>query len=1374
MSEKNNDTILATAVDDASPNLIDFDALYDDLDPPPKQSSEEQMDEDALLAHEGDDEPNDEDMTDVDNLLGLDDPANIPDKLPSSDEQMPEIGSNDADADNDVINVNIDQGDKFEEVMEIDPVGTKKGDAVSVGTAEPGLTKDGGVSVGTPKSPTKTVSVGTGDSTDRAKSLKTPPRSKRVVADLSAAARSAPSKTSTPKPPKVAYTARTDRFKLQTNTRIVIGDSNCFDVDKCVDDVVYWKATNWKMFMDQLQRLQRHGPVKKVVISTLLNMIRDEVYDKEEDDFKPFVEYYVQKIAEVAVFKSKVMFTVLGPVLRLNKPHTARYKQDLKPIKDYVREQIQKFNLDNLVFDGKLEIKAEFLGKDGLHHTDAGRDIQYRHIDRVLKRELPTPEETDEVLQDAARQTRETTPMADADDDEDQDEVLGNRLVPINKNKKSLTDKPSAGTTPKGKRGRTPEGTPPPRRRSPSRTPTKERRSRSTRRTPPRRDRSTSRRRSRRSSSRSRTRSRERRSVYTPNKVHYYQDSREDRRRSRRGRSRSHSRDSRRTQRRRTPTPPRRTPPRQKPTRKTPPRKDAPITSRVSVGTRSTEEVSVGTLTRDRDLLAHYAVSAIDALTKVYDLSEPDSDYDLDVIERLYKKVSSEKVTRTFKRLRPRQPDQGETPAKKTREETVTQPKTPPRIVLEEDEFEGENLENKSVSFRLAYIESDTETDRDDFDDELGNVTDEGPDDYSFLPGISFTKSKKPTKMEAGTKDMRRIEFNTIGLKSLTTRERFNEARASAELDKDKSLQEHVRPRITVKQIRAKIVKTGRLATQTAEDFRSKFVAVQRAGMELNHEVKRQLAIIIRSAKHWRILIPDTEGCFLLPKIKGIGKRLVVSIGCFEGNTVIFEDADQIPESIRELLADVSIIKVQSGIMADIKHLEKAGIIVRGWADSGVIFAGFIQEKCTSPGAHNQLEYFGLKEWTLKDIKYREPHNLKGYRKSPITEEARMHSLQDSRLPVYVICKAVALRASVLVLDEEEDAFPWIELVLDLTRTVSWQNSFGRQQQYTIEENWLGPQREAQGGNQLGLNDRKLVVNIREGLTDQVRLINEIGTADEELATAYEYWTEQELPKSNDRHKVDELLAQRCARCRQPTHQNQDEKRKCQKTFGNAVKLCKYPICEFYTESNKPKHQMDFCPILQNVCEECGLRGHGAQAHAEFDMALLRKHFLDYAAFGYLTSIPYLSLVKNSVEKKLMSYHFYYGHYDSSLDGNPINALLIGAPDVEVRFTGTSERQISEIKNACHLRRERLEAIFEFNLEVNVEEFEARLHFNLAQLNWCKEQWRIRQQNPLHVRPDVPNLDREPKDTKTRPKKSTTIRRATEPSTSTSTANSRA
>ena len=46
--------------------------------------------------------------------------------------------------------------------METEPAGKKKGNVVSVGTTAPGLIKDGRVSVGTWKSPAKTVSVGTG------------------------------------------------------------------------------------------------------------------------------------------------------------------------------------------------------------------------------------------------------------------------------------------------------------------------------------------------------------------------------------------------------------------------------------------------------------------------------------------------------------------------------------------------------------------------------------------------------------------------------------------------------------------------------------------------------------------------------------------------------------------------------------------------------------------------------------------------------------------------------------------------------------------------------------------------------------------------------------------------------------------------------------------------------------------------------------------------------------------------------------------------------------------------------------------------------------------------------------------------------------
>jgi hypothetical protein len=86
----------------------------------------------------------------------------------------------------------------------------------------------------------------------------------------------------------------------------------------------------------------------------------------------------------------------------------------------------------------------------------------------------------------------------------------------------------------------------------------------------------------------------------------------------------------------------------------------------------------------------------------------------------------------------------------------------------------------------------------------------------------------------------------------------------------------------------------------------------------------------------------DTEGAGKLPNGPIHAQRenrLFVSMSCPKtARVVFFHCALDIPESIKMLLADYAIAKIQSGVMGDVELLHQAGLEIRGIVDSGTLF----------------------------------------------------------------------------------------------------------------------------------------------------------------------------------------------------------------------------------------------------------------------------------------------------------------------------------------------------------------------------------------------------------------------------------------------------
>jgi hypothetical protein len=69
---------------------------------------------------------------------------------------------------------------------------------------------------------------------------------------------------------------------------------------------------------------------------------------------------------------------------------------------------------------------------------------------------------------------------------------------------------------------------------------------------------------------------------------------------------------------------------------------------------------------------------------------------------------------------------------------------------------------------------------------------------------------------------------------------------------------------------------------------------------------------------------------------------VMVGLGNFEGQILIFTDVMTMPEQIRELLTDPSIVKVGSGICCELEEFLHVDIRLRVWVNLGAILRAFL------------------------------------------------------------------------------------------------------------------------------------------------------------------------------------------------------------------------------------------------------------------------------------------------------------------------------------------------------------------------------------------------------------------------------------------------
>ena len=360
----------------------------------------------------------------------------------------------------------------------------------------------------------------------------------------------------------------------------------------------------------------------------------------------------------------------------------------------------------------------------------------------------------------------------------------------------------------------------------------------------------------------------------------------------------------------------------------------------------------------------------------------------------------------------------------------------------------------------------------------------------------------------------------------------------------------------------------------------------------------------------------DTESQGNLKRNGRASDRLFCSMSCPQTAAVmIFHDCEDIPQEIRDILADYAIAKIQSGIGNDVKHFSKIGIPVRGVVDSGTLFL-LINPDSVGYGAEKQLLHLYPRK--KSHVPYPWQHMPAQLDNESLDFCSKKHVVQDVLTPYAVLFEAARIRAEELNYQPDDDLMPIIQEALELcySREPYEARNFG-QMSFSSRNHWYPPIT----STLTSLNDRIGVTLTRRARGNLVELHPARLTPTELKEAAHQIWQDRKIPGPNNKRirALNCFLKMRdlCQNCGVETHTTNH----CpvQKT------KCDYP---HYAKVNHPPHSTLMCPVLHSFCQLCKVRGHRSTDHNEHDVKRSpRQHrvtFMTHAHKGLYTSLPYL------------------------------------------------------------------------------------------------------------------------------------------------------
>ena len=423
------------------------------------------------------------------------------------------------------------------------------------------------------------------------------------------------------------------------------------------------------------------------------------------------------------------------------------------------------------------------------------------------------------------------------------------------------------------------------------------------------------------------------------------------------------------------------------------------------------------------------------------------------------------------------------------------------------------------------------------------------------------------------------------------------------------------------------------------------------AGYPNDRRESRNVDFFLETVKETRVMSVKTVGCGLthLSELdaRGQPKPLVlVAFSDLTGKVLFFQDASDLPNRLKQVLSDVSVVKVGSGVAKTCRALERVGIAVGGWVHSEALYKAFLTNESPS-GFKAQREYLNREVVKGKFPGYE--FNLSW---SDLLKSADLSKFRDRyfgfvtsnvRVPLAIACACVVRFAKDRKLSSEFPAFPILWEAFDLAR-MKVPDDLCEISDIPLE-NWIAKLPDKSSfAHASRLNSCREVTNFRKSCADFTEVYEDLFSTRlrQEHSLSMHIRGEETKPslptrKEANSNKVDEMLSVRCRCCGHPEHGTYD----CPKRELGKPLTCKY---EHDGLPVPVPHAVSTCPILHRYCSSCFTRGHDASAHVnlQFTQREFRERFLRNQHLGVFTSIPVLA-VSSKYRDMMVSDHFRFG-----------------------------------------------------------------------------------------------------------------------------------
>jgi len=416
-----------------------------------------------------------------------------------------------------------------------------------------------------------------------------------------------------------------------------------------------------------------------------------------------------------------------------------------------------------------------------------------------------------------------------------------------------------------------------------------------------------------------------------------------------------------------------------------------------------------------------------------------------------------------------------------------------------------------------------------------------------------------------------------------------------------------------------------------------------------------------------RILSVNTEGNrFEHPKLKDRDGRalplVMVALCNLTGTVLFFTDSVQMPDDLREVLADVAITKIGSGLSREFEELERVGIRMRGWVESGALYRSFLLKQRRF-GVEVQAEYLdGLPEskglFPYVPYDWRWERDLKKGEPRRIPRASIPHIQMNVRVPLAVACAVVLSFAKDRRLSKEEFGFPILWESFDLVR--------GKAAEQLLlvsdnpADNWIARKpSNPDPDRHMHLNDAREMTFLRRAQADFVEVYEPFYNVSLKASEPYRMYADPEgeglrIPAGNFARigRFRGYFASLCGNCG---------------SRGHRIKTCSRPFtpCTYNHDgaTRLPLHSLRLCPILHLYCGLCFNRGHHESAHEirHFTQRELRQRFLMNQPVGILTSVLLLTARPKGLEDLVMS-HWRFGLLGQSFERDCISRFYLRIP----------------------------------------------------------------------------------------------------------------